>query len=244
MKLAASLGVLSCACYTEAVIVTCPKCGKEVGAADVNLAQAVARCLPCNAVFNCGAAGHHAKAVVAMPKGFVVDQSGPDFTLTRRWFGPAAFGLLFFVIFWDGFLVMWYSMAFAGGGPVLMKLFPLIHVAVGVGLTYFTACMFLNKTTIRVTHTDVAVKHGPLPWKGDMVLDRRTITQLYCEEHVTRGKHGPNYSYNVWAVLKGDRRKLVSDLSTPEQALFIEQTLEKRLNLADRRMTGEMGHLS
>ncbi len=223
-------------------MIACPKCGREVPAAEVNIQQALARCLPCNTVFACGQGGGYSKPQVQMPKGFVAQQEGPDFFLTRRWFSPlTAFFLLFFTAFWDLFLVFWYAVALTKGAPTAAKLFPLLHVAVGVGMTYLTICTFVNSTVIKVGTQDLSVHHGPLPWPGNIALEKRMIQQLFCEEVVTRGKHGPRYSYTVWALMRdNERKKLVSGLESTDQALFIEQRLERQLSLSDRHVPGEM----
>lgn len=224
------------------MVVTCPKCGREIPASDVNLAEAIARCLPCNAVFACGnRSGAYSKPLVQMPKSFTVEQNGPELVLTHRWYSPGkAFGLLFFTVFWDGFLLVWYGIAFASNGPLVMKLFPLLHVAVGVGMTYLTVATFVNKTVIRAGPQEVSVLHGPLRWPGDAALARRDLQQLFCEEKISRTKNGTSITYKVWAVLRDRRVALASGLDTPEQALFIEQQVERRLGILDRPVPGEL----
>jgi hypothetical protein len=91
----------------------------------------------------------------------------------------------------------------------------------------------------------LSVTHGPLPWPGNLTLPRASLQQLFCEEQVRNGKNGVSYSYNVVAVLQDKSRvKLVTGLDAPEQALFIEQKLERQLGIADRSVAGEMRALS
>ena len=183
---------------------------------------------------------------VPMPAKFKIEQGG-DFTLKWRWFGPQFVFLVLFCVFWDGFLVVWYSIALAslvgGGGAAMipMILFPLIHVAVGVGLTYFTICGFVNSTVIRVGSGRFSLKHGPLPWRGNVDIDASSLEQLYSEQRVHRGKNGTTYSYDVMAVERdGLTRKLITGLEDASHALFLEQTLEAQLGIADRAVGGEL----
>jgi hypothetical protein len=183
---------------------------------------------------------------VPMPPKFRIEHS-PDLTITFNWFGPQFLFLVLFCAFWDGFLVLWYSVVIglmlAGSGPGIlpMAVFPLLHVGVGVGLTYYTVCGFVNSTTLRVGTGTLSVNHGPLPWKGNCVIPTGTIEQLYSEQRVHRGKNGTTYTYDVMVQERdGLQRKLVTGLSEPSHALFLEQTLEGHLGITDRPVGGEL----
>lgn len=225
-------------------MITCPRCSREIPATDISLENAIARCTECNVVFACGqgqAEARYSKPTCAMPDGFTAVQDGPDFVLERRWKSAKAWGLLFFCVFWDGFLVFWYAIAFTVKGPLIMKLFPLIHVAVGAGVSYLTAALFVNRTTIRVGAQQITVRHHPLPWPGEKELPRRELQQLFCKEKVNSGKNGVTYSYDVVALLAGEKRSdLVTGLDEPNQALFIEQRIERQLGIIDKPVKGEM----
>src|SRR5688572_30942019 len=96
----------------------CKKCGKQVLAEDMNLEMALAKCRACSSVFSildslkeengpAVATADSERLPVPMPKGYKIDEFGRELTITYRWFSIAAFFLLFFCIFWDGFLVVW-----------------------------------------------------------------------------------------------------------------------------------------
>lgn len=231
---------------------TCPSCGTSIDADDVNLDALIAKCAACDAVFNFGdsvgaTTTARRREPVEQPKGITVRELPDAFEIERKWFGPSAFGLLIFVILWDGFLVFWYSMALGGGmkggngiewGAVL---FPLIHVAVGLGMTYFCIASFINKTLIRVTVNELTVKHGPIPTFGNKTLMTLNVAQIYCKKKVTRTKNGTSISYQVRAKQTNDKDvKLVTGLRKSAQALFIEQQMERVMGLEDRAVDGEM----
>lgn len=225
--------------------IKCPHCGREVPSADINIQSAMAKCASCNAVFGFADKVPGAlladKRTVEMPRNYTLGTDGADLVITRRWMSAKFVFLLFFCVFWDGFLFFWYSMAFAKGAPLMAILFPLIHVAVGVGLTYFTIAGFVNRTRINVNPAEIRIKHYPLPWAGNRTVQRAEIEQLFCEEKVSRGKNGSNYSYILSAVTRsGGRLKLVSGLDKPEDALFLEQKIEGYLGISDKAVAGEM----
>jgi hypothetical protein len=126
-------------------------------------------------------------------------------------------------------------------GPAIAAVFPLLHVAIGSVVTYTTVAKFVNATRITLARGWLAISHGPLPWSGGLAIDSTTLAQLYCKERISRGRNGPQYRYEVWAVLKdGAHRKLISADLQPEQALYIEQELERALRIRDRAVPGEL----
>src|SRR4029079_1909834 len=148
--------------------------------------------------------------------------------------------LLLFCFVWDGFLVFWYSMVFAmwngNAGPIVLLplLFPILHVTMGIGLTYTVLCTFVNRTTISVSYGELSVRHGPLFWPGTSWHMATDIKQLYCTDTWSRGKYGGSYTYNVMAVKSDDVRvKLISGLEELDDALFIEQEIEQHLKIRD-----------
>ncbi|MEX2027555.1 MAG: hypothetical protein WEH44_09640, partial [Pirellulaceae bacterium] len=103
----------------------CKKCGKQVLSDDMNLEMALAKCRACSSVFSIldtlqhetepGAVTAKSERLPApMPAGYKIDEFGRELTITYRWFSAAAFFLLFFCIFWDGFLIVWYVAGFNG----------------------------------------------------------------------------------------------------------------------------------
>jgi hypothetical protein len=229
--------------------VTCPNCQSVVPAADVELSTRLAKCRGCDEVFTLdvpAAASPPADGVMPpVPDGVVVFDDGFTRRLKYRWFSPVAFFLLFFCVAWDSFLVVWYSAAFggaakgAGGFEWLMVVFPVGHVAVGVGLTYFTLCLFVNRTTVSVGER-LRVEHGPLFWPGQVSLPAEAVTAVYCEEVVSHGKRGRSVSYAVKAVADGGRAvTLLGTITELPRAKFFERKVEEWLGLPPTAVPGE-----
>ncbi len=227
--------------------IKCPHCSRTVPAENINIQTSIAKCGSCNAVFGFAdkvpgaSAFGPSKRTVEMPSNYTVANEGADLVITRRWMNWKYVMMLVFCVFWDGFLVFWYSIAFSQGGPLAMKLFPVLHVAVGVFLTYSTLAGFLNRTKITLNTGELRIKHYPLPWPGNKVVPRPEIEQLFCEEIMHSNKNGTSYTYNLQAVKTGGGRlKLVSGMDKPEDALFLEQKIEGFLGITDRPVAGEM----
>lgn len=235
----------------------CPTCNREIPAADINIRLAAAKCATCNTVFQFQdqlepvSAPRSAALPVPAPKKFIIEDFGSDLTIRWRWYSHAVWALLFFCLFWDGFLIFWYGMMFfagknmrgeAGWFWLLPILFPLLHVAVGVGLTYFVLCSFINRTVIRVTGGELTVRHGPLPWGGNRTVSTFDVTQLYCTEKVRSNRRGYSTSFELNALLSdGEKVNLLTAIEELDQALFLEQKLEQHLKIEDQRVPGEVG---
>jgi len=231
----------------------CRRCRREISADDIHVDMRIAKCSSCKTVMDLATRGPMpvtpaARAPVPLPEKVVVRDEGGRMTIQWRWWSPKYLFLLFFCVFWDGFLLLWYGIAAAsffsgkgGGELIVMVLFPLLHVAAGVGMTYWVISGFLNSTTVQAGSGHLAVRHHPLPWPGKVDVQTQEIEQIFCLERKHRGKHGYSYTYEVhFADHMGKQRKLLTGLSKPEQALFLEQKLESFLGIADRPVDGEL----
>lgn len=161
--------------------------------------------------------------------------------ITRPWFSPVAFFLAAFAIAWDSFLFFWYSMAFKGDAPWIMFVFPIVHLAVGAGVTYLTVGIFINRTEVKVKDGQLSVWNGPLPWTGNVSLDTAEVTQIYGQEKVTRTEDSTMTNYQVYALTKSGRRiQLLVGLNEAAQAIYVERRLEHQLDLRDEPVAGEL----
>ncbi len=243
----------------------CPQCSADVPAENVNIDKVVAVCPACNTVFSFDfltgeatkdkdKAKSKARARhLHPPDGFKIDER-PDgsWVLSWGWFTPQVFFMTFFVIIWDAFLIFWYRMAFGigdgfGGGPsgfgTLFVLFPLIHVAVGVSLTYNVIATYLNRTYVTLKGDEIKVRSLPLPfpWREN-TLPMEDITQLYVKKGGQAGfSFNTSTTYSVMAQrYTANDTVLVGGLNNTTLALFIEQELERYLEIEDEQVFGEV----
>lgn len=238
----------------------CPDCQTLVPARHVNLERCLASCPECHSIFDFGSlvgggGGEEgekeeeekkkrttaSRRRVDLPSNVDVVDGGKTLEVRIRWRHWKYYPLAFFCLLWDGFMIGWFTMAFTSGALV-MAAFGSLHAAVGVALTYYVVCGFVNRTVILVGDERISIRHEPLPWPGQMSLELGLIDQLFCEEKVHRSKNGRSYTYELHACLHdGNRMSLISGLNRPEEAFFLEQEMERFLGIEDRRVEGEFG---
>jgi hypothetical protein len=224
----------------------CPSCASPYGKESLDEAHGVLACSHCGALATMPgseARGAATRPKVPMPASITLERGELGSTARWRWFTPLFVFLAFFCVVWNGFLVFWYAgVASSDDAPLIALLFPLTHVAVGVGLGYFTLAGFVNSTRLSANKRELVVRHGPLPWLGNRRVPAADVDQLYCKRKIHRGKNGStSTSYELWMATKAQRSfKLVGLAHSDEQVLFLEQWVEEALGLADRPMAGEL----
>ncbi|TVS10630.1 MAG: hypothetical protein EA424_24990 [Planctomycetaceae bacterium] len=224
----------------------CKNCGASLQPENLSMQLLIARCPHCDAVFAITDASRTPSATselprqpVAMPRQIQVLDQGYGLEIRRSWFTPMLFFLVFFCIIWNGFMVVWHVISLSTG-MWLMSCFGLVHTAVGIGLAYVTIAGFVNQTVIRVGQGMLTVQHGPLPWGGNKTVPSHEIKQLYCKEHVQRSQNSNSLTYSVEMILDNGRETLVKGLHECDQAIYIEQELERFLKIEDKPVSGEL----
>lgn len=162
--------------------------------------------------------------------------------ITLKWYTPVAFFLLFFSIAWNAFLVAWYTIAFGANTPLIAKIFPIVHVAVGLWLIYYTACLFLNKTHINIEDNWLNINHEPIPWwRGNQQIATEDIEQLYVKQKTSKSKNGTQYTYSLRAKMKdkSDKGVIVIDNIPSHRLEEIERHLEEFIGIEDAPVKGE-----
>lgn len=176
-----------------------------------------------------------------IPEHIAMEYTPAGLTFTYRWFSIPYIFLAAFALLWDAFLVVWYSIAFSQDAPLIMLIFPLVHVIVGVGVTYAALAGFYNRTVITVGQGKLSIQHGPIPWPGNKTLQASELTQLYSEERVIRVNNGTQMRYQLNAISHENRKlKLLGGLNSPSEVRFLEDKLEEQLGIQDRPVAGEM----
>jgi hypothetical protein len=165
-------------------------------------------------------------------------------SIVLDWFSPIAYFLAVFSTIWCSFLAFWYSMALAGGAPWIFLVFPLIHVAVGIGLSYYTLCLFKNKTYIEVNKNYLSITHKPIPWwKGNKELTTDLIQQIYVKEKISNNKNGTTVSYELRAKLTDGKDVELFNIENLEshEVIDLEERIERFLGIPDEPVRGEYG---
>jgi len=240
--------------------VQCETCSAPIPAANVELALMIAKCDQCDAVFSfaghvrhsdqdavnrvLGGGAAHARPV---PTDHKVRESdtGDGLTLTMSWFSAKTIFMAFFAVFWNGFLVVWYSIGFAALAAgetetIVMLVFPVLHVVAGFYIAYAALTGFVNTTTVTVNRSGIEVRHGPLPWPGNKTLDSGEIAQLYVSPRQVSSKNASQIVYDVTAVGPDNREiVLVKGVENDNAAVFMERRIETWLGIEDRQVPGQ-----
>jgi hypothetical protein len=125
-------------------------------------------------------------------------------------------------------------------------LFPLLHVAMGVGLTYSTIAGFFNRTVVTLNDTTLEVWNGPVPWFGNVAIPVSAIEQLYCTHAGQNRAWGKGLNlyqpplFTLNALLINGRKQLLLRAVDREEALYIEQQLEDWLEIEPAHVPGQV----
>jgi hypothetical protein len=159
--------------------VLCPKCGRPVAGEDIELSANRALCKPCGEIFPLppavvALAGPSAVlAEVPLPSDLEWSErkEGAGMTRTTQYIlAPprlAALPLLVFAGIWDSFIVFFYvGMMRSSRTPGFALLFPLLHVAAGVFITWLALVKTLNRSRVTFDRTTFRLEHSPIPARG------------------------------------------------------------------------------
>ena len=221
-------------------MVTCKKCGAEIGAENINIQEMAAVSSKCNNVFKIDNIDDKKEKIeYEMPRGIEIREEFGELIIERKWYTIAAPALAFFCVIWDGMTFnflriiishkQWFGLFFLSG-----------HLAAGLFLTYLCISMFINKTKIRVSSLDIEITVYPLPWGRKKKLNSYDFKQFYTKEHLSRTKNGVKVTYELYGIVEnGTRFKLLKGIESLEQVKYIEQQIEKYLNIEDEYVSDE-----
>ena len=178
---------------------------------------------------------------IPLPARVTLKKYAQGLRITRRWFSWKVIPMAFFCLFWDGFLIFWYIMVFSTKAPLIFAIFPVVHLSVGVAITYATLATLLNTSLIEITAKSFQVYHEPLPWSGEIQIPTRELEQLYCTQKTHHGENSDTTTYDLHAVTADGRNKtLLKGMDSPDIALYLEQQIESWLNIEDQPVSGEL----
>jgi hypothetical protein len=178
---------------------------------------------------------------VAIPDKLQIQDFGDELTISYRWFHWSVLFLIPFCIAWNAFLVGWYALAgqmqgMPGAMRIVFLVFPIGHVAVGLGLIYAVLTMLFNRTTIRVRHGELGIRHGPIFFPGNRTVSIDDLDQLYCRHETRRtSKGGSQTTHSLHARLKnGTAVKLLSHTADEDVLRAVEHLIEQHLGIEDK----------
>jgi hypothetical protein len=244
--------------------IVCKGCAKPIPADDVNLDSGLAKCRGCHAVFEFAAQVKDRSAPprppVPLPGNISMAEGPTSLTLVRRWKFTALTGfMLVFAGFWNLIVSIFVVATLFGDGatwkgtdqkvsPWFMGVFLTPFILIGIGTAYTALALLLNRTRVSIEGMRLTVKHGPIRWFGNHVLDAAEISQLYCTQYVSHKSNNREVHRMCVNALMSDgaRIELVKGLEDAGQAFYLEQEIERHLAIESRPVEGEFkgSHLS
>jgi hypothetical protein len=187
---------------------------------------------------------------IGLPANIKVTNEFGHLRIVWRWFHIKYIFMTLVVIILDGCLLTLYATPVRDllSGNLDLNIIPmllllLLHGTVCIGVTYFMLAGYVNRTVIDVDFDRLTVKSGPLPVWGNKKIPSRTLRQLYVKGN-TYSDMGTIMTYAVRAITDDQRNiKLLGGLDSTEQALFIEQEIEKFLHIEDKPIKGQVDNI-
>jgi hypothetical protein len=182
---------------------------------------------------------------ISVPAKMTVRRNPHHLIITRRRFENIYVFWTLVVIAYDIFVLPhfydWYITTFSASRiGILTILFSLLNASIILGAHYVLMICFINTTVISVTSNVISVKDKPLPIWGNKRVASKDVLQLYCKKENVWNKFYFSTAFSVEAVMDGKRNvTLLFNLEQAEQALFVEQEIEKFLNIEDKPIKGE-----
>lgn len=228
--------------------IKCPKCGELVEIIDVTETIRMGKCPKCNHSFSVNfpeEVARDARPPVARPKGFDVKVTGGEVSISWKWYKPRFALILIVGMAWTGVLMfgLMQNMDKIGVEDPLPLMMFITFTGIGGGLIYWALCGFVNETIVTAGNGVLRIEHKPLWWPGARVIKAENIAQLYGIKRVHQNRDGTEYIYyEVMMARKGSslHQRIVGQLESPDEALYIEQQVEKNLGIVNQRVNGEI----
>jgi hypothetical protein len=180
------------------------------------------------------------KAYVPQPPKLLVEENPLDLTITRRWNRRLGYQWLFFGTFFG--LCVYFGVADSLVDPSIGNLLiALFLFSMAGAMLYCALAQLFNQTTVRVSYDELSVRHGPLPWPGKFEIFRGDVKQLFVRKHQYQERDKSlTYTYSLHLIdIKQKYHRLVEGLPNPQEARFLEDKIERYLQLKDEKIDGE-----
>lgn len=212
----------------------CARCGGTFEPGDLDRSSGQLTCRNCRRTLDAGRPPPRRRDA---PDGIEVKDSPPQLRIEWKWqLSPLELGIVSAAIF--GILVLLTLTLIAADGDTGRALMPSIVLGLfGLVLVGWVIRQLANRTVILVSDCVLHIETRPLAMRPVQLLARKEIDQLFCA--IGHSKHAT--WYELWAQLKsGRRQRLLSPLPDATRAFFMEREIERRFDMADRPVEGEV----
>ena len=221
-----------------ALNIRCPKCFGKISSMEE---ERVYLCSPCNLYFAREDYEKLRKKYLHInTEGLSISEDKGELKIVCGW--HKNYLLMIFSLFWT-------YLSFSSFVPMLDDIFEnglnhpfvLVYPSISILLLYWVSATFINSTSIVVTQEAIRVFCSPLPWPGvNTHYKIRHIEQIYVEKYASyRQNNQPVYRYKVILKERGACLDLVKGIERYEQAVTIENYMERYLDIQDKPVEDE-----
>jgi hypothetical protein len=231
----------------EHELLTCPKCHHLISGNDINIEKTIAKCSNCHHIFGFS---HNSKIgglvpELIAPEGIEVLKLRSELDLSLDWKKTTSKGgktfMLAFTFLWNLILLPFVLTILLSGNWSIL-LFISLHLAVGLGLLWYIAAVYLNKTSINLSRNHLRIRTVPIrfPFSKSGDYELSDIKQFYVSKYTASTSNGvPNYAYALYAIMNnGDKVSMLRGMNRETQH-YIEQELETFLGIQNIRVSEE-----
>lgn len=231
--------------------VHCPNCSALVHPSQININRSMGQCDSCENVFvfekdDLFLDDRPGRPEMLMPEGTDLITLSDHLDVRVNWrksYSKAGLGgLTFFTFFWN-LIVGFFVINILMNGSIGALLGVSLHLIAGLGLLYWLASIFINYTDIIVKSDSITIDHYPLknPFKSKQIIPATEFRQFYVSKYVSSTTNGkPNYAYALYAITHTGRNVLIINGMNKETQLYLEQEIERYLELADEPIAGSI----
>jgi hypothetical protein len=183
----------------------------------------------------------------ATEEGLVIRVRSSGIEIVKRWFCDRTIGMTVFAIVWLAFIgfLSWKWFTLRGTRPLwpltpdldaMPVVIDAVLLMVGILYAYRAAAEWLNRTRLTVNRETLSVRHGPVPWPGNIDLAVSNIKEFQVKQSrwgLPRGYgRGPSFKHQIQAVTTdGKSLKLAGGFTSPIDAHRVKQGIEHYLAL-------------
>ena len=230
----------------------CRKCGAALNKDSIDEDLGVISCGHCGAIFersqSSGPGGAEVSALsqkriraqVPLPDAYVVIRDQGGLSVSWRWYQHRflIFGLL--ALGYNAFVLKGFEVFLRRETDVVEWMMLGMLALLAVWGTYFSACLLINQTTVSVRDGLLDIRQKPIPTIGSLKVTADSLDQLFVIQEIKASQYGACIFFTVCA-LKRDQStiRLIKGFGSLDQALWMEQEIEKTLGIRDRVVPGE-----
>jgi hypothetical protein len=228
-------------------LLSCPKCNHFINGADIDIEKTIAKCSHCNHVFGFAhdSASGQLKPEQIIPEGVEVLKLKSELDIRLNWLKTTSTGsrtfMLLFTGIWNLILLPFVMVIIATGNWGIL-LFMSLHLAVGFGLIWYLASIYVNKTSLSITKRKLRIRTMPLrnPLFKAREIDTNDLKQLYVSKYTQSTTNGvPNFAYALYAILAdGEKVSLLRGMNRQTQQ-YIEKEIEGYLGIRNLKVPEE-----